>query len=200
MNAINTRRSVIGNISISLDGRTNGRGGPYDMGWIVRHATSDTARAHLLHQTTATTALLGRKNYEGFGGYWPTVAADPKADSRDRQFARWLDTVEKVVLSTTLTEAPWQNSRIVNADPASVVRELRAQPGGDIIVLNSVSVINALLHAGELDRLTVNLCPELVGAGDRIFHDDLPTSSWAMTNVATSDTGAAILTYDIDRH
>jgi dihydrofolate reductase len=201
MNTSNTtRRSVIGNISVSLDGRTTGNDGPYDMGWIVPHAITDTARAHLLHQTTATTALLGRKNYQGFGGYWPTVANDPAADPRDRQFAHWLDTVEKVVVSTTLTEPTWQNSRIVHADPATVVRELREQPGGDIVVLNSVSVINALLHGGELDRLTINLCPELVGGGDRLFRDGLPTSSWTLTNVAASDTGAVMLTYDINRH
>src|SRR6185295_13508563 len=47
----------------------------------------------------ATTVLLGRKNYQGFGGYWPTIAGDESADPRDRAFARWLNAVEKIVFS-----------------------------------------------------------------------------------------------------
>jgi dihydrofolate reductase len=60
----------------------------------------------------ADTVLLGRNNYEGFFGYWSAVAADPASAPRDRDMAQWLDDEEKVVFSRTLTEAPWQNSRI----------------------------------------------------------------------------------------
>jgi dihydrofolate reductase len=190
-------RRVIGNISLSLDGRVNGRGGEYDMGWIVPHAVTGAARDLMMRMTgAATTALLGRKNYEGFGGYWPTVAKDEQAESRDRTFAQWLDSVEKIVFSSTLTDAPWQNSRIADADPVATVRQLREQPGGDIVVLNSGSVINALLEAGELDRLTIILCPELVGGGARLFEDGVPASSWSLTDLSTSDSGAICLTYD----
>jgi dihydrofolate reductase len=84
-----TIRTVVGNISLSLDGRTTGVGGEYDMGWIVPHAVTDTSRNNLTALTTpATTALLGRKNYEGFGYYWPAVANDEAADPRDRAFSR----------------------------------------------------------------------------------------------------------------
>ena len=74
-------RRVVGSLSLSLDGRVNGPGGDYDMGWIVPHAVSDTARDHMIRVTApATTALLGRKNYQGFSGYWPGVADDVNAD------------------------------------------------------------------------------------------------------------------------
>ncbi len=121
-------RAVIANISLSLDGRTNGPGGDYDMGWIVPHAITDAARENMIAVTRpATTVLLGRKNYQGFGGYWPAVAGDQSADPRDRAFAAWLNRVEKIVFSSTLTEAAWENSRIVNGDPAEVVDDLRRQ-------------------------------------------------------------------------
>jgi len=72
-----TTRTVVGNISLSLDGRVAGPGGDYDMSWIVPHAVTDGSRAHMTRVTSAaTTALLGRKNYQGFGGYWPAVADD----------------------------------------------------------------------------------------------------------------------------
>jgi hypothetical protein len=90
-------RTVVANISLSLDGRVSGPGGEYDMGWIVPHAISNAARDHMIAVTSpATTALLGKKNYQGFGGYWPSVADNESADPRDRAFSRWLNAVEKV--------------------------------------------------------------------------------------------------------
>src|SRR3954454_15211937 len=155
-------RTVVANVALSLDGRVTGPGGEYDMGWIVPHAITDAARTHMVGVTTpATTALLGRKNYAGFGGYWPSVANDESADPRDRAFATWLNSVEKVVFSSTLKEATWENSRIVDADPATIIEELRQQDGGDIIVLASSSVIKSLLRADVLDRLSITLCPEV---------------------------------------
>jgi dihydrofolate reductase len=127
-------RTVIANITVSLDGRTTGPGGDYDMGWIVPHAVTDGAREGLGRLTHATTVRLGRKNYEGFGSYWPAVAHDEQADPRDRRFAQWLDRVEKVVLSSTMQEASWSNSRVVNDDATAVVRTLRRQGSGDIVV------------------------------------------------------------------
>ena len=69
-------RTVVANISLSLDGRINGSGGDHDMSWIVPHAVSDAARDHMIRVTSpATTVLLGRKNYEGFSQYWTPLPA-----------------------------------------------------------------------------------------------------------------------------
>jgi dihydrofolate reductase len=190
-------RTVTANISLSLDGRVNGAGGDFDMGWIVPHAITEGARDHMIRVTSpATTALLGRKNYEGFGGFWPSVADNEEAAPQDRAFSKWLNSVEKVVFSSTLTDAPWENSRIVNGDPAATVKQLRAEEGGDIIVLSSSSVIKALLTADELDRLSITLDPELVGAGARLFEDGLPASSWKLTDSTPTESGALCLLYD----
>jgi dihydrofolate reductase len=193
-------RIVTGNISLSLDGRVTGPAGDHDMGWIVPHALTSESRAHLLTIiSTASTALLGRKNYQGFAGFWPAVAGDEGADPRDRAFARWLNEAEKVVVSRTLTEASWPGSRVVADDPAEVVRRLRKEEGGDIVVLGSSSVIRGLLEAGELDRLSITLCPELVGAGARLFGDGPAGSSWSLTEVTPAGSGALCLLYDLIR-
>ena len=192
-------RKVVGNIALSIDGRINGRGGDNDMSWIVPHAVTETARDHLTKMTrTATTALMGRKNYEGFGQYWPAVANDDTAEPRDRAFAQWLNTVDKVVFTTTLNAAPWPNSRI-SRDPVTEDNDLRTQPGGDIIVLSSTSIIRALLAANELDRLIINLCPEIGGGGARLFDGELEQSTWSLTDQSTSTTGATFCTYDRQR-
>jgi dihydrofolate reductase len=190
-------RTVVGNISLSLDGRVNGPGGEYDMGWIVPHAITDAARDHMISVTTpATTVLLGRKNYQGFGSFWPGVANDESADPRDRQFSKWLNSVEKIVFSSTLKEAAWENSHIVDADPGEVVAALQQQGGGDIIVLASSSVIKGLLLADALDRLSITLCPEVAGGGARLFEDGLPPSSWSLRQSTVTESGALCLIYD----
>lgn len=189
-------RKVIANISLSLDGRIAGRGGEYDMGWIVPHAITDGSRSHMLRVTSgATTALLGRKNYQGFSGFWPGVAGDAGADPKDREFSRWLNQVEKVVFSTTLTQVEWENARLAD-DPVTTVQQLRKEDGGDIVVLASVSIIRQLLAADELDRLSLTLCPEIVGGATRLFEDGLPATSWTASTADTTQSGAICLLYD----
>jgi dihydrofolate reductase len=192
-----TGRRVVANISLSLDGRVNGSGGDYDMGWIVPHAISDAARDHMVRVTgTATTAVLGRKNFEGFGGFWPAVAADENADPRDRAFSSWLNGAEKIVFSRTLTSAPWENSRIADTEPEKEIAQLRGQDGGDIVVLASSSVIRALLAADEIDRLSITLCPTVAGGGAALFADGMPASDWNLVDVTTAESGAICLLYD----
>ena len=190
-------RTVVANVSVSLDGYATGPGGEADMSWVARHALSDQAREIMTRIVDGgTTALLGRKNYEHFRGHWPAVAEDENADPRDRAYGRWLDRVEKVVFSTTLTETDWTGARIVSGDPAEVVRHLRGQAGGDIVIQNSLSLIRALLAAEEVDRISMLLCPELSGGGVRLFDRSVPPSSWNLADVTSTDTGALALVYD----
>lgn len=191
------RRRVVANISLSLDGRIHGRDGEHDMGWIVPHAISDGSRDHMIRVTSpATTVLLGRKNYEGFSAFWPSVAADETADPRDRAFSRFLNEVEKVIFTTTVTSTDWQNATTTSRAPSAVVSELRARQGGDIIVLASSSVIRDLLNAGLVDRLSITLCPETVGGGARLFDDVLAVGSWSLVENDVTETGALCLVYD----
>jgi dihydrofolate reductase len=85
---------------------------------------------------------------------------------------------------------------VAAAEPPAVVQELRETDGGDIVVLSSSSVIKSLLRAGELDRLSIMLCPEIVGGGARLFDDGLPSSGWTLAEAITHETGAMNLLYD----
>ena len=193
-------RTVTGHIPLSLDGRVSGPGGEHDTGWTVRHALTAEARAHLLAVPgAATTDLLDGPTYQGFGGFWPAVAGDEDADPRDRLFAQWLNEADKLVLSRTPAEPGWRNTRVADDDPAEVVRRLRQEEGGDIVVLASHGIIGRLLEAGELDRLSLTLCPELIGAGARLFGDGPAGSSWFLAEATPTSSGALCLRYDLIR-
>lgn len=192
-----TGRRVSASMSLTLDGRYAGPGGPGDLGAIVPYMTTDVARDQLTRiWEGATTALLGRLNAEGFLGFWSPIAEDENADPRDRGYARWLVDAEKVVLSTTLTEPPWERTRVVNAPAVDVAAELKATGTGDILVNNSASVIKALLSADLLDRLYLIICPEIVGGGQRLFDDGLPASKWALSHQQTGELGEMAMVYD----
>ncbi|MFI5588501.1 dihydrofolate reductase family protein [Amycolatopsis sp. NPDC051758] len=192
-----TARRVTANLSLTLDGRYTGPGGPADMGAILPYATTEVARGHLTRiWESATTAVLGRRNAEGFLGFWPTVAVDENADPRDRGYAKWLVDAEKVVFSTTLTAAPWERTRLVNAPAADVVTDLKAVGSGDILVNSSASIIKALLAADLLDRLYLMICPEITGGGPRLFDDGLPASRWRLTHHETGELGELAVVYE----
>jgi dihydrofolate reductase len=192
-------RRVVANIAVSLDGFYEGPGGPTDMSWLMPYAVSNVARDHLtgLWQN-ATTTLLGRTNAEGFFSYWPTVADDENADPRDRGYGAWMRDTEKVVLSHSLHSAPWPNARLFDEPAADVAKRLKQEPGGDIVVFASASVIKALLAADALDRLSLTVFPKILGGGKRLFDGAAPASTWILTS-ATDGEGVLALTYDRSR-
>ncbi len=104
--------------------------------------------------------------------------------------------MEKVVLTSTLTEAPWDRTRLVNAPVADVVAELKATGTGDILCNSSPSVIKALLAADLVDRLFLLICPEIAGSGQRLFDDGLPGSRWTLTHHETGELGESAMVYD----
>ncbi|MEU4389207.1 dihydrofolate reductase family protein [Kribbella sp. NPDC023855] len=192
-----TDRLVTANLSISLDGRYHGAGGPADFGAFIPYVTSDVARDQMSGiWANATTAVLGRGNAQGFLGFWSSVAEDENADPRDRGYAQWLVGTEKVVFSTTLTEAPWERTRIVNGPTADIVRELKTTGEGDILVNTSPSVLKPLLAADLVDRLYLLTVPIITGGGERLFEDGLPATNWTLAHQETGKLGELALVYD----
>ncbi|MCW2785568.1 MAG: hypothetical protein JWP74_2085 [Marmoricola sp.] len=190
-------RRITANLSLTLDGRYHGPGGPGDLAAIVPYAVTELGRNHLakIHDG-ATTALLSRGNGEGFLGYWSPIATDETADHRDRGYAQWLVGAEKVVLSTTRTELPYERTRVVNAPAEKVVADLKAEGIGDILVNTSPTILKPLLAADLVDRLYLLICPEIVGGGERLFDDGLPPTKWLLTSQDTGDLGELSLVYD----
>ena len=159
-----------------------------------RHNVADQTRHSLLRMMTGTSALPGRLNYQGFGWYWPAVAQDESADPATARSPRWLDEVEKVVFSTTLSDVSWHNSRLVEAGPGDTVRALRSEGAGDIWVLSSQSIIRSCWR-----RRTG---PPGYQPGTRTdrrwgqaFRGWLPAWSWVLAASVPSDSVAIRLDY-----
>lgn len=136
-------RRVVAWASVSLDGYTSGPDGPAHDTWLYQHAVLESTAAYFEGTWRgASTALLGRTNYEGFAAVWPGITQDPATDAPTRDLGHRVEGVEKVVFSSTLTEATWTNTRIAR-DLESEVRALKATQGRDILALCSASIIAA---------------------------------------------------------
>jgi dihydrofolate reductase len=117
------------------------------------------------------TVLLGRKNYQGFGGYWPTVVNNPASTETDIKFSRWLDDVPKVVFSKTLEKAEWKNSRLVKDDLVGEVTKLKKQLGKNILIMSSSSIAQECMRHGLIDEYWLGIHPVTLGKGLPLFKE-----------------------------
>jgi len=133
---------------------------------------------------------MGRNNYVGFHGVWPGITSDPATDPRTRDLGRWLCSVEKGVVSTTLpeSEANWENTRVFR-DAGEAAKTLKAELGRDILVLNSAKLIQSMLAAGLVDDLRLVVVPVLLGGGLRLLPDGV-SGGWDLASSTMLPDGA----------
>lgn len=119
--------------------------------------------------------LLGRKTYDGFAQAWPNRAgADDYADR--------MNSLPKYVVSTTLTQATWQNSILIKNNVAAAVREVKQQLAGNLLIFGSGQLITYLMAQNLVDEYRLLIYPLVLGQGQRLF----PTGSNANLKLVES--------------
>ncbi len=134
--------------------------------------------------------LLGRVTYEEWADYWPTSASEP--------FASHINSVPKYVISRSLDAAPWgrhEQATVVKGDLADAVNGLKAEPGANIGVHGSPTLVEGLLQADLLDELRVEVYPVVAGTGARLFKDGRSPKRLQLADSRTTSNGVAVLTY-----
>ena len=200
------RKRIVCN-AISLDGYYEGPGKNvmvlFDYRWEAYPADEsfDAYNAERLH--AADTLLLGLVSYEGFKGFWPSVADDPDATPFQREISWLNNAIDKVVISDSLTAeetAFWQNSRIISrADAREQIAELKRQAGRDILVFGSHTLWNYLLAHDLVDELHLMIGPVVLGAGTPVF-DGKPPVSLRLIDTRTWDgSGNVLVQYEVRR-
>jgi dihydrofolate reductase len=199
------RKLVVSNM-MSLDGYYEEPGkndmALFDYRWEYPTEESfDVYNAERLRE--ADSLLLGRISYEGFKGFWPSVADDTNATPLQREISRLNNAIDKVVVSDALTAdetEPWHNTRIISrADAHEQIAELKCQPGKDILVFGSRTLWNDLLDNHLVDELHLMIGPVVLGAGTPLF-DGQPAVSLRLIDSRTWDgSGNVLLRYEARR-
>jgi dihydrofolate reductase len=133
------------------------------------HFDSETAALIGEVYQRADAFLFGRRTYEVFAGSWGTGSWG--ANQGDNPISVALNTKPKYVASTTLTNPQWADTTVLSGDVAAAVGELKAEPGGELQVVGSLSVVRLLLDNDLVDELTLLTAPVVVGQGRRLFPD-----------------------------
>ena len=130
--------------------------------------------------------LLGRNTYEMFEPAWSTrtVEEDPGAP--------FFNDTTKYVVSGTLTDATWRNSKIIGPYDPDAIRSLKDEVDGDLYVSGSGTLVRAMLDDGLVDGLHLFVYPLTRGSGPRLFPEDAPPRKFAL---AASDTYANGVVY-----
>jgi dihydrofolate reductase len=176
---------------VSLDGVIEAPGGGEEFehaGWtfeIDRGADGDRFK---LDETMSSEALLlGRRTYEGFAAAWPSMKGD---------FADKFNSMPKYVVSSTLQEPEWNNSRVLGGDAVEEVSKLKQGTEGDIVVHGSAQLAQTLLEHGLVDELRLMVFPVVLGKGKRLFGATSGKRPLRLSDSKTVGDGIAVFVYE----
>lgn len=175
-------RKVIAGLFISLDGVTESPDK-----WQFDNFDEDMMASMSAHIAGEDTVLLGRVTYQDWAAYWPT--------SKDEPYASHINNTPKYVVSTTLKKVEWKNSTLIKKNLAEEITKLKRQPGKNIGVAGSPTLVRALLQSDLIDELTLMIHPVVVGSGKRLFKDGGELKRLNLVDSKTTRTGVAFLTY-----
>ena len=134
--------------------------------------------------------LQGRRTYQVSAAAWPERSGDP--------FSDWINRAQKYVVSDTLSESDltWTPTTIIRGkELVEKVSALRKQPGGDIYIYGSLSVVRALLTEGLVDELVLMIEPITLGGGKTLFPTDGEARKLELISAQTAKTGVQICRY-----
>jgi dihydrofolate reductase len=156
--------------------------------WAVGYSNEEMEAANAKGMAASDALLLGRVTYEQMASFWPErPAGTPMVD--------YINSVQKLVVSTTLEEVGWNNSTLIKDDVAEEIAGLKEQPGKDITIIGSAILVRSLLKAGLLDELRLMVHPVILGSGRRLFEDGGEKEALDLASSETFDTGVVSLAY-----
>ena len=109
--------------------------------------------------------LTGRRTFEDLRNYWPKQTDDTSG------ITNYLNSVRKYVVSSTLTDAQWENTTVLSGDPVQQVQALKEQQGLDIVITGSITLCHTLINADLVDEYRLFVYPVVQGRGRRLFPD-----------------------------
>ena len=177
-------RKIIAGEFVSVDGVIDAAG------QLTSQYFNDEFQQYLAAGMASTDALLlGRVTYQEMGPHWEaqTGTDDPVAAHMSKP---------KYVVSTTLNDtSEWSNSTLITDNPGEQLRRLKEQPGKNILVIGSATLVRWLLRERLADELDLLVFPVAIGHGKRLFGDEGSQINLKLTASEVFSTGVVHLTY-----
>jgi len=150
-------RKIVAGLFMSLDGVVES-----PENWTGPYFNDEVGQEIGSQMAIADSMLLGRVTYQTFAASFAGQTGG---------MADQMNNMPKLVVSTTLDTADWQNSTLINGNVAEEITKLKQRPGNDIAISGSPTLVRSLLRGGLLDELRLLVFPIVVGGGKRLFAD-----------------------------
>ncbi len=162
--------------------------------WHFPYTNDEMEQANAAGMAASDAMLLGRVTYEALAAYWPNQpGGTPMVD--------YINSVPKLVVSRTLEEPlEWNNSTLIEGNVAEQIAELKRQPGKDIGIVGSGTLVRSLLQDDLLDELRLMVHPIVMGSGKRLFEEGGDQKALKLVDSKTFGTGVLYLIYQPDRN
>jgi len=145
--------------------------------------------------SAADTLVLGRVTYQSFAGAWPYVPDNPAASDGEKEYARKVNSLRKIVFSRTLETVEWNNSTLLHEINPDDIVALKHEAGKNIVIYGSASIVQALTACGLIDEYQLLVHPVVLGSGKRLFREGSDRTALRLVETKTFDSGVVLLTY-----
>jgi dihydrofolate reductase len=135
--------------------------------------------------------LFGRITYEMMASWWPT----PMAAEAYPEVAKGMNNAEKIVFSTIIEDPKWNNTKVISEIIVEQIRELKKQPGKNMTILGSGSIVSQFARAGLIDEYQIMIDPVVLCSGTPIFNDMKQGMVLTLTNSKIFKSGTVLLSY-----
>jgi dihydrofolate reductase len=175
---------------VTVDGVFEDPGGSEDTamgGWQLPLMGDDESLYKLEELKHAGALLLGRRTYDGFAEAWPNM-------EDAGEFGELMNNIQKYVVTMSISEFKWQNSKQLGTDLVGNVKQLKKDFEKNILVEGSGELVRALLEAELVDELRLMVYPVVLGKGRRLFEESTMAKLKLVGN-RTFERGTVMLTY-----
>ncbi|MGZ3502869.1 MAG: dihydrofolate reductase family protein [Gemmatimonadaceae bacterium] len=156
-------------------------------GWTAPYRSPAGAEAVAEAQGSKFDLLLGRRTYDLWAGYWPTV--------KSGAIAAAINAATKYVATHRPESLGWGPVGKLGADVIKGIRDVKSKDGPDLIVWGSSTLTSVLLDQGLIDEVVLIVYPVLLGRGKRLFSDSIDPRELAFVSTKASATGLLMNTY-----
>lgn len=182
-----TRRLIVWNL-VTLDGFFEGPK-KWEIDWHEYAWGEELEQLSQDQLASADLLLFGRVTYQGMAQYWSS------AQGETAETADFMNQLPKIVFSSTLEHADWNNTRLVKGPAEEEVARLKQQPGKDMLVFGSAELASSLLRGGLVDEYRLGVVPVVLGGGTPLFKPSPDRLKMKLLDARPTQSGCVILCY-----
>ncbi len=132
--------------------------------------------------------LMGRVTYEIHAATWPS-------EKDEEGLADRMNSIPKYVVSSTLKQVEWNNSRLIRGNILEEIKKLKREIKRNSLIDGGSDLTNLLMQHNLIEEYRLLVYPVVLGKGKRLFREDSPKMELRLKEVKALSNGVVALIY-----